>query len=69
MSNAFYSSSVHEFVDQGSETILGHLATQNPFALDPSQRDAWLSEIELLRGQLASLEGWIAFEFSIPAHG
>jgi hypothetical protein len=69
MNNAFYSSSIREFVDQRPETVLGHLARKNPFALDAFQRNAWLSQIELLRTQLDLSEGWIAFEFSIPRMG
>src|ERR1035437_722830 len=69
MNNSFYSSSIRDLVDQGSETVVGHLAKQNPFALDALQRNAWLSQIELVRTQLGALEGWIAFEFTIPRMG
>jgi hypothetical protein len=69
MNNSFYSSSIKDLVDQGSETVLGHLAKQNPFVLDALQRNAWLSEIDLVRSKLGALDGWVAFEFSIPRMG
>ena len=69
MSSSFYSSSVSRLVDQDSETVLGHLAKQNPFALDALQRNAWLSQIDIVRAQLGAIDGWIAFEFAIPRMG
>lgn len=70
MHNAYYSASINDFVAQGPDTVLGELAKHNPFALDPLQRNAWLSQIELLRANLAGFtSGWIAFEFSIPRMG
>ena len=69
MNGSFYSSSIKNLVDQRSETVLGYLAKQNPFALDALQRNAWLSQIDLVRTQLRALEGWVAFEFAIPRMG
>ena len=69
MNSAFYSSSIGNLVDQSSETVLGRLAKQNPFALDAPQRNAWLSQIDLVRTQLGRLERWIAFESAIPRMG
>ena len=69
MNSSFYSSSIRDLVDQGSETVLGHLAKQNPFALDALQRNAWLSQIDLVCTHLGALDGWIAFEFAIPRMG
>jgi hypothetical protein len=69
MNSAFYSNSIKELVDQSSEAILGHLAKSNPFALDTMQRSAWLCQIEIVRKQVGSFDGWIAFEFAIPRMG
>ena len=52
MNGSFYSSSIKDLVDRSSETVLGYLAKQNPFALDALQRNAWLSQIDLVRTQL-----------------
>jgi hypothetical protein len=67
--NAFYSNPIADVVDQTAEAILGHLAKRNPFALDALQRNAWLSQIDLVQRQLQSVDGWIAFEFAIPRMG
>ncbi|MGY4317633.1 DUF2075 domain-containing protein [Bradyrhizobium sp. JR3.5] len=69
MNGAFYSSSIQELVDHAPEAVLGILAKQNPFALDALQRNAWLSQIDLVRAQFRGLDGWIAFEFAIPRMG
>ena len=69
MNGAFYSNSIKGLLDQTPEAILGYLAKQNPFALDPLQRNAWLTQISLLQLQFGGLDGWIAFEFAIPRMG
>jgi hypothetical protein len=70
MHSAYYSSSINHFIAEAPETVLGELAKHNSFALDPLQRNAWLSQIELLQSQLAGSDtGWIAFEFAIPRMG
>jgi Uncharacterized conserved protein (DUF2075) len=69
MNGAFYSSSIRELVDHTPEAILGILAKHNPFALDALQRNAWLTQIDLVRTQFRGLDGWIAFEFAIPRMG
>lgn len=69
MNGSFYSSSIKDLVDQSAESILGHLAKNNPFALDALQRNAWLEQIHIVQSQLKGLDGWAAFEFSIPRMG
>jgi len=69
MNGAFYSNSIKEFVEQTPEEILGHLAKRNPFTLEASQRNAWLTQIGVVQSQYGNLEGWIAFEFAIPRMG
>lgn len=70
MHNAYYSASINDFIAQVPEAVLGELAKRNPFALDPLQRNAWLSQIEILQSQLVGMSaGWIAFEFAIPRMG
>lgn len=69
MINAFYSSSIAELVDQTAEAVLGQLAKRNPFPLDALQRNAWISQIELIGRQFQGADGWIAFEFAIPRMG
>lgn len=49
--------------------MLGELARNCDFALIPTQRDAWLAQIEFLRSQLSGLSGSVFFEFNIPRMG
>jgi len=65
----WYGASIADFLDASSETVLGQLAFNCDFALIPTQRDAWLAQIEFLRSQLTGLSGSIFFEFNIPRMG
>src|SRR5437867_11718334 len=65
----WYGGSVAEFLDASSEAVLGQLAFNCEFALIPTQRDAWLAQVELLRSQLTGFTGSIFFEFNIPRMG
>lgn len=49
--------------------VLGQLAANSSFALEPTQRDAWLGQLAILREQLVCLSGTIFFEFNIPRMG
>ena len=70
MNSSFYCSSIKDLVEQSPETILGHLTKQNPFSLEALQRNAWLTQISILRRELQGLaSGWVAFEFAIPRMG
>ena len=66
---AWYGASVAEFLASEPNLILGQLAANSSFAILPSQRGAWLAQIDLLREQLAGLGGMLYFEFVIPPHG
>jgi Schlafen group 3, DNA/RNA helicase domain len=65
----WYGDSIAEFLRADSNAVLGQLAANCTFALLPTQRDAWLAQIELLRPQLGGLSGSIFFEFNIPRMG
>ncbi len=65
----WYGASIAEFLTAAPETVVGHLTTNGTFALLPTQRDAWLAQIDLLREQLSGLSGSIFFEFNIPRMG
>src|SRR3954447_282945 len=66
---AWYDSSVERFGTTPTEEILGTLAKNSGFAILPTQRDAWLAQIEFLRDRMRGLRGAIFFEFSIPRMG
>ena len=47
---AYYAAHVADFVEETTESILGALTAKSSFAVDPSQRDAWLGEIAGTQG-------------------
>jgi hypothetical protein len=62
-------SSIREFLQTDSDTIVGRLAKNSDFTILPAQRDAWLAQIHLLQAQLGGLAGSLLMEFSIPRMG
>jgi len=69
MDRAFYSDSIADFLSREADEILGALARCSDFALEPTQRDAWLEEIRILHSALSSCHGSVYFEYSIPRMG
>lgn len=47
--NSYYVARVGDFIRETAEAVLGALATKSAFAVDPSQRDAWVGEIAILK--------------------
>lgn len=68
-SRAWYGAQISEFLKTQSDLILGELARNTDFTLLPTQRDAWISQIDILRGCLEGLSGAIYLEFNIPRMG
>ncbi len=69
MRRAYYSDKISDFHQRSTEEILGRLAQGNDFALEQTQRDAWLEEIRILKIVLQPHNGSIYFEYSIPRMG
>lgn len=69
MRREYYSDTITNFLKTNSDTILGKLAQSSEFALEQTQRDAWLEEIRILQNILQSHKGSIYFEYSIPRMG
>jgi hypothetical protein len=69
MNRAYYSASISDFLRSTPTEILGTISKNNPFSQDPSQRDAWLIQIDVLHKTLKPYQGSIYFEFSIPRMG
>ena len=67
----FYSSDIRSFLLQDDDAILGVLAAKNTFALELTQRDAWITEIQILKATLGQIpgEGRLYLEYSIPRLG
>jgi len=57
MDRAFYSDSIADFLSREADEILGALARCSDFALEPTQRDAWLEEIRILHSALSACHG------------
>ena len=69
MQREYYSDTIANFLKTSSNEILGKLAQSSEFALEQTQRDAWLEEIRILQSILQSHNGSIYFEYSIPRMG
>ena len=71
VARAYYAASIEAFRAERNEAILGRLAASSSFAIEPTQRDAWLSQITIMRASLAHApgQGLIAFEFAVPRMG
>src|SRR5438552_7547219 len=65
----WYGASITEFLSANPSAVLGELTTNCDFALIPTQRDAWLAQIEFVRSQLNDLSGSSFFEVNIPRMG
>ncbi|MEZ5427005.1 MAG: DUF2075 domain-containing protein [Pyrinomonadaceae bacterium] len=69
MKRSYYSKPISQFLSDSALHILGELALNHYHALDELQRNAWLKQIEILKGALVNLHGHVFFEFSIPRMG
>ena len=69
MKRAYYSDSIADFIQRDSAYIIGTLAKNSDFSVDTSQRDAWATQIVLLKAVLSKYQGSIYFEYSIPRMG
>jgi hypothetical protein len=69
MKRAYYSNHLAAFAVESPDSILGQLARNSEFAVEQPQRDAWLTQIDKLRRELAGLSGTIHLEFAIPRMG
>lgn len=70
MTRSYYSENLDEFLKQADNEILGILTRNHGFALDDNQKNAWLSQINILKQQLNSFRGGhLIFEYTIPRIG
>lgn len=69
MRREYYSGTITEFIKSTTDEIIGKLVKSNEFTLEPTQRDAWLEEIQILQKTLQPYKGSIYFEYSIPRMG
>lgn len=69
MNRFYYSDTISNFLKASPHEIIGHLAEKSEFAVETTQKDAWLGQIAILKPLLSNLEGTIFFEYSIPRMG
>jgi hypothetical protein len=65
---ASYSASIESFLKEDTDRIIGQLTTRGGDVLQ-TQVTAWEKEIEIMKGALPAVDGWIFFEFDIPRLG
>jgi len=70
MQNTFYKNSIANFYIESLESILGTLTKNSDFDVTRTQREAWISQIQILKETLPKdAQGSIYFEYSIPRMG
>ena len=67
--NAYYASSIGDFIEKSHNEILGEMTSNGNFNLELTQRNAWEEEITILKGELVYLEGHIFLEYDVPRIG
>ena len=67
--NAYYAADVAKFIATTPDEILGNITANSAFAVDTTQRDAWVVQIEVLKPALEGVEGKIFLEFNVPRIG
>jgi schlafen family protein len=69
MRREYYSATIPSFISSTSEEVLGSIAQNSDFAVETTQKDAWLEQIRILKNVLQQYEGSLYFEYSIPRMG
>lgn len=69
MTRYYYKAFIEHFLEETPAKILGVMAQANQFALEGTQRDAWLQQIAILKSALQDRDGTLFFEYSIPRMG
>ena len=70
MERAYYANSIVGFLAESADAILGRLVQGDSLAVEPSQRDAWLEQIRILKAVLLrEPDGSIYLEYVIPRLG
>lgn len=70
MPRYYYRNSIKDFLKSSENEILGILSFDNSFDLNSEQKNAWVSEISIMKDVLSNYaEGQILFEYSIPRLG
>jgi hypothetical protein len=69
LSRAWYHADIADFLREDADAILGQLTRRSEFPVEREQSQAWLDEINLLKGALHDIDGYLLLEFTIPRMG
>ena len=69
MRREYYTDSIANFRSTSPDEILGKLVRGSGFAIEQTQREAWLEEIDILKQVLSNRNGQLYFEYAIPRMG
>ena len=68
-SNAYYNAELAAFLRASTQEIIGALASNSQFSVEPAQRDAWLLQVSILQSAFVGLDGTVFLEFVVPRIG
>ena len=68
-SSAYYSADLSDFFNSPTDRVIGELTTNSEYAVEPAQRDAWLTQVDILREALSNATGTLFLEFNVPRIG
>ena len=66
---SYYEAEISAFCKADENAILGVLTQRHGFDLESPQKLAWQQQLKLLQRELATVDGYLYFEFSIPRMG
>lgn len=71
INRSYYADLITSFLQRSSDEILGNLVRCSAFAVEETQRNAWLEQITLLRKALGAYagRGKVYFEYAVPRLG
>ncbi len=71
MSRAYYSDLIEDFLDRSPDEILGTLSRHSPYAVETTQRNAWMEQVVVLKNTLEHdhCRGKVYFEYAVPRLG
>lgn len=71
MSRAYYSDLIEDFLLRNPDEILGALSRSSPFAVETTQRNAWMEQVVVLKNTLQQDlgRGKVYFEYAVPRLG
>jgi hypothetical protein len=67
--SAYYSATIAAFCIADEDAIVGTITKNSSFAVETTQRDAWIAEIQILKASINGVAGDIFLEFVVPRIG